>query len=72
MAKDKGTKVQDDRPDGGMRQGSGEPDDRNTDERGQQFAGENRGIQDDKSQGADADRGQRGSQGGSKRGGSKG
>ncbi|MBC7896556.1 MAG: hypothetical protein H7066_14165 [Cytophagaceae bacterium] len=68
MAKDKGTK-----PDGANQQGSGEPEenDTNTEDRGQ-FAGGNRNVKDDKSQGSDADRGQRGSQGGNKRGGSKG
>ena len=66
MAKDKGKY-----PDPGHQQGSGEPDETKDDD-GNQFAGGNRGIQDDKSQGAEADRGQRGGQGGQKRGGSKG
>jgi hypothetical protein len=67
MSKHKGT-----RPDGPFQQGSGEPDenDKGTEERGQ-FAGGNRGIQDDKSQGSEADHGQRGGQGGQKRGGNK-
>ncbi len=65
--KDKGT-----RPDSASPKRSGEPDaGEDTAERGQ-FAGDNRGIQDDKSQGRAADHGQRGSQGGNKRGGSKG
>jgi len=55
MAKDKEKK-----PDGAFQQGSGEPDDGEDTAEPKQFAGGNRGIQDDKSQGSDADHGQRG------------